>query len=172
MIIDSPYIVELARGVERRIMQEGDVQLLVPPVLTPILKFQLPHTFAIGTGILANQSVTASFANTKTNGAATNQEILRLPQGLYTIQVHASLRANYTTIGNATADWLVRIITPGLTNAFNLINLWAIVGANISEFASYDFMLDETRIIQVVIQPNAVGQTIDSSVNVNAVRRL
>jgi|ERR1700693_4522180 len=172
MIIDSPYIIELARGVERRVIQDGDVQLVVPPILGVGVDLVLPHIFAIATGTVANTSATATFGNTKTNGGATNQEILRLPPGLWTLQCNLSARANYTTIGTATPDILVRLITPALTNAFNLLSLFVTVGSHFALGQKFDVMLTETQIVQVVIQPNGVGQTIDSLVSINAIRRL
>ena len=172
MIIDTPYIIELARGVDRRIMQDGDVQLIVPPVLQVGVELCLPHQLGLGTGVLAETSATANFNQSKTNGGATNQEILRLSPGLYTIALDLSLRANYTTLPNATPDYFVRLILPSLVNAVNLVAAFATVGSNVNFFRTYKFMLKEEHIVQVVVQPNGVGQTLDSALAVVASRHL
>jgi hypothetical protein len=172
VIVDYPYIVDLARGVDRRIIQDGDVQVIVPAVITPVAIALAPTVIGLGTGVLANASATASSSFTRTNSAPLNQEILRLPAGLYTIELMLSARFNFTTIGAAGMDAFMRMINIPLVNTFNLVGLYAATGFNGSVTKDYKFLLQETYIFQANIGVTGVGQTVDMTASINAVRHL
>lgn len=172
MIIDSPFIIEMARGTDRRVPQEGDTQLFLPASVQPTLQLISPTIVSIGSGQVANQSACSFLQFTRTNQAPLISSMFTMAPGLYSITAHLAARFNFTTLPNASPDVFLEIINSAANFSFNLLALFASVGANFSENVTHEFLFQERFAVRLNIGLTGVGQTADVQAAVNAVRRL
>jgi hypothetical protein len=173
VIIDSPYIIELARGVERRVLEENDAQLLLPSSVQPTVDLISPVTlFGIATGSPANQSAMANANITRTNLGGFSSNLLQLQPGLYDVDVLLSVRFNFTTIGAASPDVQLRLMSIDGQRSQILISIYAAVGYNTERIHRFRFLIQESLFAQLVLGATGVGQTMDVTCAVNAQRQL
>lgn len=172
MIIDLPLVPDLALGTDRNIPQVGDNQVFLPASIQPIVGIITPHTVAAPSTTNQPQSCTHQSLASRTNQAATlTTTIFILPPGLFTFSVFASMRSNYTLIGSGTPDVRIHVIEAGLS-LYNLLSLWATVGANITQQTHNRLLMRSQSIVELFINSNGVGQTIDVGVAINVQREL
>lgn len=171
MIIDTPLIPDLARGTGRVIPQEGDAQVHLPPMIMPVVECCFPHQFAVLNSTTIRTSATANFQLTRTNLGITSAIIMVVPPGIYDIYVHVTMRTNYTLIPSATPDFRVHFIEGGLSR-FDMLLLFATVGANQCVFAQNRLLVIGSGIVEWFVNANGVGQSLDVNGSVNLVRVL
>jgi len=171
VIVDSPIIPDLCRGTDRTIPQDGDAQVLVPPMIQPIIDTMLPHHFTIANNILAERSATGNFQFTRTNLGSLSGVVIMLPPGVFDITCHVAARSNYTGLPSAVPDFRIHFIEGGVSR-YDMLLLFATVGMN-HIVSSHNRLLSlGNGIVEWFVNTTGVGQTIDVNGSVNVVRIL
>lgn len=169
MIIDSTAIVDLAVGVDRRIIEVGDVQIALRSEVglqVPLIK----TTRSVrDTAIVQNESAFLHLSQLRVNQAALTTAIMTLSKGLWEIQVALTSKFNWLVAPGTLGGVRIEMVYSGDTNT--LIYHLATIGT-FTNYVVFNYLLNETAVLQFVTDITGVGQNSDARVSVNAVRRL
>lgn len=170
MIVDSPMNIALAIGQERRRIENGDAQLSIPPVILPVLLGLQPHTVAVSSSVVQNQSVLAKQQTVRVNQAAITQTIITLGKGLWELEMTLATQFNYLgAVGTLNGSHL-QLLYPGPT-AINLLERFAQIGT-FTDYNRMRLLLTQDVTLQLVMDITGVGQNMDASCTINCIRIL
>lgn len=169
MKIDTPLTFGLTVGQDRRIPQDGDAQVEVPPMVLPVALMIHPTSFVVGGGIVQGSSIVDIFL-TLTNGVAVQSNMFILAPGLWELELTLASVFNYNApLGQADGAE----ITMEYQNSGNIQILERI--AAIGSFTDYNrlrVLLTSNAVIALLLDGNGVGQTVTARGTVNAIRIL
>jgi hypothetical protein len=168
MIIDGPNTVDLAVGTDRRLPQEGDAQLLVPPLLMPVLQNLKPHRITFAGTVRHSDSVLRSFFSHNGGGGNVTSTILTLSKGLYELEF--SLASVFTADAPSGTDHSASIEAVYLGLPIPVLFRFARVG-NYVDYNRMRFLAVDDFTIQNRIQA-AAGNDVTMRSVVNAIRVL
>lgn len=95
MIIDSASIIDLASGAERRVIQLGDGQILVPSVLQPVVDHILPTLIPVFASQVNRTSfLLDSFINVQ-NAVDTTSIVCTLAAGMWDLDMGLNSQFNF-----------------------------------------------------------------------------
>jgi len=171
MIVDSPLVIELARGQEKRIIEAGDAQLIVPPVLNTSMELVQPTLFNPGALTAVRVGSMSEVSTTRTNQAAASTTFMTLQPGVYNLQLFLSARFNYSTLPNATPDVSIRLVNAG-GSIVRVLGFHAANGISAALPVQLEVNLIDVTTVELRTELNGVGQTLDALAMCNAVRRL
>lgn len=169
MIIDSPTIVDVAVGVDRRIIEHGDVQIVLKPeVLLNIPLLKTTRTVRDST-ITQNESAFLHLTQARVNQAALTTPIMILSKGLWTVQMTLTSKFNWAAVAGVLGGIKGEMVYSGDTNT--LIFHIATVGLFVNS-VSYTYLLNDIATLQITTDITGVSQNSDARVTVNAIRHL
>lgn len=169
MIIDGLTNINLAVGVDRRIIEDGDTQVAIPAAIFPTLLTLSPHNVAPTAIIVQNQSAIYEAQATLTNGVGVSPAFATLSKGLYEFEMSMASAFNFVTAAGAFGGCAIAITYQGATT--NLVKRIASVGS----FVDYNRMrvlLISQATLSTTVSTNGIGQTTDMNVIVNVIRIL
>jgi len=144
MIVDSPLTFGLTVGADRRIPQEDDARVLVPPVISAVALMAQIHTSSTVALTPLEQSLLIDRSDVRTNQAGLVTNFITLSQGLWELELNMASTFNFTPVPpNATSNRL-RITYKGVTTG--LIVRHAAQGSH-QDFNRLRLLLDETGLI-------------------------
>jgi len=172
VIIDSPSIIQLALGTDRRVPEQGDAQVVLPSTLVPTVELMQTTREVPNAGIAMLESACRDNGQrTNNNQAASADTLITLPPGRYRLECFLMAIGNVVQTFTA-ADVGVRITIDFGNTSTTLLG--AFIGAGMPQHAygSFEVLMPVqfTLVHRVMITP--VGQTIISRCTVNAVRIL
>lgn len=169
MIIDTPTVVDVAVGVDRRIMQQGDAQILLKPeVELGVVMLKTTRSVRDST-IVQNESAFLHLTQLRVNQAALTTPIMLLAKGLWTIEMTLTTKFNWAVAAGTLGGVKAEMVYSGDTNT--LIMHVATIGMFTNQVI-YNFLLNENATLQLTTDITSVGQNSDARVSVNAVRHL
>jgi len=171
MIVDSPLVIEQARGQDKRIIEAGDAQLSLPPVLHSTMELVQPTLFTPGALTVVRVGSMTHITTSRTNQAAASTVFMTLQPGIYNIQLFLSCRFNYTTLPNATPDVSIRLVNAG-GSIVTPLAFYAATGMSPALPVQLEVNLIDQTTVELRTELNGVGQTVDALAYCNAVRRL
>lgn len=169
MIIDSPTIVDLALGTDRRVLEPGDTQLRLPGAVQPVIQLMKPLRTVRDTTTVQTESAFVHVSQLRVNQAALSSNIMVLAKGLWRLQVQLVSKFNWAVAAGTLGGVKVEMVYNGDTNS--LLMHVATVGTFNSK-AEYDYLLIENATLQITTDITGVSQNSDARVTVNAVRVL
>lgn len=169
MIIDSPAVVDIAVGVDRRIMEAGDAQVMLKPEVDLEVPLMKATRTVRSTTTEQQESAFVHLSQTRTNQAALTTTIMTLAKGLWTVQISLSTKFNWSVAAATLAGVKAEMVYSGDTNT--LLIHWANTLSNHSQM-EYSFLLIESAIIQLTTDVTGAAQTSDARCSVNAIRRI
>lgn len=172
MIIDSPLLLALALGTDRRVPQEGDAQVILPNTLFPIVPVMQPTREVPSAGVAVQESACRDNGfRTNNNQAASADTLITLPPGLYFLDL--SLQAMGAVNQPLTvADTGVRITMDFGNTSTTLLGVCIGGGVPVHESLTVQVLMATQFILVHRVNVTAVGQTILSRCTVNARRIL
>lgn len=169
MIIDSPTIVDMAVGVDRRVIESGDVQVFLKPevrLTIPILK----TTRSVrDSSIVQNESAFLHVSQVRFNQAALTTPIMLLAKGLWTIQMTLTSKFDWAAAAGVLGGIKAEMVYSGDTNT--LLFHIATIGLFVNQ-VTYTYLLNEQATLQLTTDITGAAQHSDARVTVNAIRNL
>lgn len=170
MIIDSPSIIQLALGTDRRLPESGDAQVIIPNTLLPCVDvMQVTRSLPNASTPIGESSLTES-QRINNNQAASQDVLITIPPGLYILECFLSSLANALSTLTA-ADTGVRITLDFGSSIVTLLGLYQALNAAAQVGGTYTVLLPVQAQLIHRVQITPVGQTILSRASVN-VRRI
>lgn len=170
MIVDSPNIHAIAVGAGRVIPQEGDAQVYIPPVITPVLDIIQAHqVFGASNGNSGGSNAT-SLTVTRNNQAGSTLQLQLVGKGLYRVQVNLSTWFDFTP-ATPILGASVRFGIGNSTNRFTMAAHWARLG-NFDSQAEYWILAPDDLIFDLVVATTGVADNLGAIASVNAARIL
>jgi hypothetical protein len=170
MIVDTPSIIQVALGTDRRIPEQGDAQVNLPNTLLSTLQLMQITRELASSATPVTESVQTSSTRQNNNQAATADTLVTCPPGFYVIDANLAAISNLMST-LAAGDDGVRLLMEYGTTTFTIIDLY--VAANAAYYASTSIQVlmpvQFTIVHRVMVTP--VGQTIKSRAGVN-IRRI
>jgi uncharacterized protein YfaA (DUF2138 family) len=171
MIVDTPFLSNLAIGADRVIPQDSDGQVIIPfivnPVITPLFQTNISN---LSSDTARGESKLAQLTRTNTNLAAESRGIIIIGKGLYTLQYNLAARSNFsdTVLSSAIA---LTMIYQGFTIAFANLMLASETGT--LEGSRYLLLNGDANIQVSIPRTNAVAtDTIALAISVNVMKHL
>ena len=170
MISDTPVVPEMLQGVERRIIQDGDVQLVVPPTLSltaEVTSTLLNTQFA---GPVLRQSGMLFLNTSRTNQAGVNTPIFTLAKGLWRLEFDIAVSFNWAT---AVAAFTGAAVV-GTYQSGQVLVFWSRLASigSFTDHRTYKVLLNANMIIGQSIDVTGVGQSTDFTLSCYADRML
>lgn len=170
MIIDYSGVIDLAVGVDRRTLQDGDAQLTIPPTVVPIVhNIRITNMSADSTTVhqaSALAEVVDSMGPSTTN-RTTN--VLLLQRGLWEIDCSLATKFDYNQALGTNSPTNIQIVYQSYT--VRLLSRYPAIG-NFSDGRTYRLLLIQTATIRLFLPTTLAAQNQDAHVSVNAVRVL
>lgn len=163
MIVDNPIITDLALGVDRRIPQAGDAQLIVPATAIPTLPLTgISKLVGQGPiGVIATSAIGSNSRFQPPSTAENNQNLFTLPKGYWRLQCTVSVTFDFAPAGGAVGCML--LITDGVLT----VPLYDIVPriTSFSFFFTVSFLNRENWTFTQRTGVTAAGQNIEHRIN-------
>lgn len=174
MIVDTPITVDLALGTERRVIDQGDAQVLIPPSVQPVALFLLPTLTSPPATVPMETSAIRSNTRSNTNQAASSDVLLQLAAGFWELEIWLDSTANFTHGFVAGTDTGVRITLETLAalTLHPLIQRYVVQNFSAHDYTRLRVLLREPLELVHRVQVTGVGQSILSAAVVNAIRIL
>jgi hypothetical protein len=167
VIVDSPLTLSLTVGQDRRIPDQLDARIEVPPVIIPIVLALQPTKVLENTSTPQQQSFFTESIFTRTNQPTTAQTIGTLAKGLWELEITLSSWFNYNN-------------TPGALNRVQIDYFMSnLIVPSINRFAGPGSYTDYQRVRILVEQQcailhrvpaTAVGENLSTVATLNAIR--
>ena len=172
MIVDGVNVMDLALGADRRIVEDGDAQLVIPSTIIPVLLNARPHSPAptLATTVFQG-SVLARDAET-INGPAqgdTAFNLMLLDRGLWELEYSMASLFDFTTTPAGPSRNRLRITYQGIT--LDLLARYAQIGS-FNDFGRSRLLLSSSAQISQVVGFTGAGQNDLVHCSVNAIRIL
>jgi len=170
MIVDQPITADLTLGADRRIVQDGDTQLVVPPVITPVVLSLRPTSLVqqpVGPAI--DDSRTFHFFAARVNQAALSSPTVVLNKGLWELEFTMATSFDYTaapplaTLSGAEIQLGTALATVSLLTRFPQIG-------SFTDFGRCRVLLREATTVFVFTPASGAAQNIAQKACVNAIR--
>lgn len=173
MIVDQDLTTEIGIGTERRMPQEGDSQLLIPPLGSLTIPLQAPSLFGSDPLAVHRKSAVSGGSTSRTNQAAATTIFMTLAPGMYRMTAFLTARANYenTGAGAGQADVSLRL-TNQSGSVWQFLGLYAHITDPSSVTLNFEVLLIDVTTVAVRTEANGVGQTLDAFFSVCATRIL
>ena len=171
MIVSTPIITTLAIGSDRRTVEKGDNE----PVIPNSLLINIPSMHQTLIANLGTEVQRFSCLNivetTRTNQAALDTTVMTLAAGLWEIYLSMTNAFNWAhVVGGGAGEVEISVTTMG--NDLTLLSEFAAIGTKGSFSRLYRFLFLNTAVIHHFIALTGVGQTTDANATVNAVKLL
>lgn len=171
MILDGPNTIDLAVGNDRRIVEEGDSQLSLPPVLIPVLlQSRVHNTRQAGSGTFQNSGVMVDVSiNQAPSTAANNLALVTLVPGLWELEMTLTTLFDYTTTPTLASYSSIEMGYQGQT--VPLVRRMAFIGS----FVDYNrcrFLLNSQATLTMHVGTTIAAQNSFTSISLNMVRVL
>ena len=166
MIIDGLNVIDLAIGADRRIIEEGDAQLRVPSVIAPVLLNLRPTVDLWSNSAEQAGSVFGQIEGSRSNQAQSDLAFMTLAKGLWELEFTLSTLFSYTMVGpgNAGVDLKINYIS-----TTRVLRRYPQIGSFV-DFQRMRVLLIKPASIILGMPANGVGQVLDASATLNAVR--
>lgn len=162
MISDTPLIIDLLQGVERRIGEDGDAQFTVPSVGVVSIPLATPTLNVGGSGAgTQRNSLCGQSEFTLTNGGFVLTNLVTLTKGLWRINLDLTTLFNFTATAGARTSVNVMMAYQGVTLA--LLKRMAFIGS-FRDYVSFLILINSALDLTHRSDTNSVGQTSDSSI--------
>lgn len=171
MIVDSGLNIGLAVGQDRRLMQEGDAQVVIPPTILPVVLALQPLAAMPG----QNDTPVTSFLyhrefSTPQNTGAAETRICILSKGLWELELSIASWFNYAMI-LATPSFVSFTLDYQGTNLITLLKRYATSGS-FTDYNRLRILLQSDADINAENPVTGVGQNCVSDFTLNAIRIL
>lgn len=173
MIIDSPGILQLAVGTDKRIPEVGDNQIVLPATILPVITPTQIIRAAQSSTEIQRTSFVASTSDTRTNQAANVLTLCTVEKGLWDFVFTLTTRANYISaalVNGADLSW-----NNGLFS-IQLINVLPVGTATVPDskvtILPIRMLLGEQITFELRTGLTGVGATMESQLRVIANRIL
>lgn len=169
MIVDSPIVSDMAIGVDRRIMQEGDSQLLLPASIQSVALAIRPTTTGVLTNVVMQQSVFAEAALLLNNSAPATGNLFTLGAGLWELEMTLASKFDFSSAVGTLVSSDIAIVYRGAGR--RLLSRLAEIGSY-TDYNRMRLLLDTQAVIQVRGGITALAEHMDLLAIVNAIRIL
>jgi len=169
VIIDGPNVLDLGIGAGRRIIQDGDSQLLIPPTLLPVLLNIKRTVIPASNAIVNDQSCLGEATVTANNSATFTTNIIVLAAGLWELEMSLCTSFDYLTAAGAIGG--ADITLTYHAGSRRLLSRRASVGTFV-DYNRMRLLLDEQTTVGIRHWLTAVGEHADSVTVINAIRIL
>ena len=170
MILDYNGVIDLAVGLDRRIIQDGDAQLVVPAQIVPILLNIRPTVISVDSNVIQQGS---AFADVGGNQAAStlsrSLDMLNLPKGLYELELTLATKFDFAQVVNLNNPVAIRIAYQ--SGFARMLCRYPAIGV-FNDSAKYRMLFSSPATIQLLFPDTAVAQNIDARAFINAIRVL
>jgi hypothetical protein len=171
MIVDTPFTFDMTVGQERRIPQDGDNQLLIPPTLNGVFLGLRPTSIGGAQGAVPiRESFLVQQDLFRNNQAAVSQLLLTLPAGLFELEMTLSTQFDYAgAVG--TANGATIQLTDALGNIVRMLSRFAAIGTFV-DYNRVRLLLRAASSLNLDVSITTVAQHLDVRAAVNAIRIL
>lgn len=167
MIVDSPLITNLALGVDRRIPQDGDAQLVLPPTLNAVTEFLQPTLIDVSVAVLQFGSFVETNTFVRTNAAALISTLALLSKGLWRITYNCYWWWNYTG-AVAGADFsAVRLKNTATGILSEIAFSYPLIDTAQNQIVQHQYLLNDNATIELSMPLNGVGETLIVRIGLN-----
>ena len=172
MLLDQGVVYDLTLGSERRIPQDGDAQLTVPPTIIPValalrptvIKSQPPNP-------TENGSLLFQFFIARLNQGAVTNTIATLPKGLWEFECVQSCAFDYAAAFPLTNASGCEIQLAGSLATVALLSRFPTIGAFV-DYNRLRVLLSEQATIQSSVPITGAAQNLAQKISVNCIRIL
>jgi hypothetical protein len=171
LIIDGPITYDLTVGSDRRIPQDGDAQIQVPPSVLPVVLALRKTTFKNSFGnAVPVSSLLVQADVSRVNQAALTQTLTTLAVGLWELELTLATQFNYlSAVGTLNGAHIQLVDAVGTT--IRLLSRFANVGT-FTDFNRVRLLFDQQATLNLEANLTGVGQNLDARACVNCIRIL
>lgn len=169
MIVDQDMIVSLAQGTDRRIIQEGDVQTLIPPIVNVVAPATKELTLAAAATTVQNSSFTFNLAQARVNQAAAAFIAATLSKGLWQLDLYSAFWSDWNSAAGTLSQNSLTL-NDGVNSSL-LITRFVAIGSFVDVYASR-VLINKQMTIQLSVPLTGAGQNLSLQVGGTCIRIL
>lgn len=170
MIIDYGGTIDLAVGTDRRTMEQGDAQVVIPNVVLPIVLNLRPTFIAVNTTTKIEGSILLTFQQTQlASVAGSTLNVQTLAKGLWELEMSLSSLYSYAVTVAANRSLQAILSYQGQTST--LMTRFPTIGSFV-DLARFRLLLTSDATIQMIQPTTGVSETFIYHLNANCIRIL